>query len=331
MKFFVTLPRGEIRDTFFTPDNAALITAFGETVWHEGTESCTPEELVRGAKEADAVILCWGSPKITPELLAKLPKLKVIVHLGATVTPYVDSEVYDRGVAVLSGNDFYAESVAEGVIAYMLAAQRDIPYYSGEMRKGNWVKGYNRGLLDRTVGLVSFGGIARRVAEMLSVFRVNIKVYSRHIDESTLDAYHMQRADLDEIFSTCDVISVHTALVPATVGMIDRRLLSLIRKDALFINTARGAVVDEDALVEFLRAGRFRAVLDVFTQEPLPAENGLRECGNALLMPHMGGPTVDRRRYITTALLKETADFLTSGVRPAHEIDRMTASAMSAF
>lgn len=139
----------------------------------------------------------------------------------------------------------------------------------------------------------------------------------------------MQRADLAEIFSTCDIISLHTAYNEYTRHMVNAELLSKIKEGALFVNTARGGLVDEEALVRELRTGRFRAVLDVFETEPLPAESGLLNLENVLLMPHMCGPTVDRRAHIAAALLEEARAYLEDGAGLPDEITLERALCMS--
>ncbi|MEG2380930.1 MAG: hydroxyacid dehydrogenase [Oscillospiraceae bacterium] len=330
MKILITLPEGEIRDTFFTQEYMDRVKSYGELIWNDKGRAFTKAELIESAKNADVIMTCWGTPKIDDDIVKGAKQLKVVAHLGGSVAPYVEQEVFDSGVKVVSGNDYFAESVAEGVIAYALSALRDIPYYSERLKnKRDWYKGYNRGIMDRSIGIVSFGAISKKLAKMLVPFRVNIKVYSRNISDEVLKEYNMSRASLEEIFSTCDIISIHTALNDKTHHMIDKNLLSMIKRDALFINTARGGVIDEKALIEELKTNRFKAVLDVFEVEPLPITSPLYDLENVIIMPHMGGPTIDKRQFITLGLLEDIKGYMENGTVLKHEISKEQARQMS--
>ena len=140
---------------------------------------------------------------------------------------------------------------------------------------------------------------------LIKPFRVKIKVYSRYISDEDKEKYGVEQVPLDEIFSTCDVISIHTAQNPRTLHMIDKKYLQLIKKDALFINTSRGSVVNEEDLINELSEKRFSAVLDVYEYEPLDKLSPLRDMDNVVLMPHMAGPTLDRRSFVTRALVDD--------------------------
>ena len=165
---------------------------------------------------------------------------------------------------------------------------------------------------------------------MLQPFRVKIKIYDiKPLPTEDVERYHLSFASLEEIFSTCDMITVHTPLNDKTHHLIDGRLLSMIPENSIFVNTSRGAVVDQTALGQQLATGRFRAVLDDYEKEPLPPDSDLYLLDNVILMPHMAGPTVDLRKDITRALLTEAFDFLKNGIPPMHEISRAAASMMS--
>jgi phosphoglycerate dehydrogenase-like enzyme len=255
----------------------------------------------------DVCITGWGSVRFTEKVLEKAKDLKIVAHTGGTVAPIVSDHLYDSDVKVLSGNLYFAESVAEGVIAYILAALRDIPRYSNVMRDGGWKEPdyYIEGLLDQTVGLVGFGTITKFVIKMLKPYRTRIKVFSNHLNEETLKEYGIEKASLEEIFTTCKIISIHSAQRPDTYHLVNKRLLEMIPDGALLVNTARGSIIDEEAMTDELAKGRFKAILDVFEQEPLPADSKLRNLDNVILIPHMAGPTVDRRKYVTLGLVDD--------------------------
>ena len=145
--------------------------------------------------------------------------------------------------------------------------------------------------------------MARYTAKLLRAFDAEILIWADHVTPEEAARYGARKAELEEIFSACKIVSLHLARTPETYHIIGARLLGLLRPDSLLVNTARGAIVDEAVMAAMLREGRFRAVLDVYEQEPLPLSSPLRGLDNALLIPHMGGPTMDRRPYVTRALI----------------------------
>ena len=189
---------------------------------------------------------------------------------------------------------------------------------------------YTAGLMGRTVGIVSYGTIARKLVRILSRFNVKIMVYDINpLPEKDVIEYRLTQASLERIFSECDIISLHTPLFDSTRHLIGKELLSKIKEGALFVNTSRGAVVDQQALEKELATGRFRAVLDVYEKEPPESDCPLFELPNVMMLPHMAGPTVDMHSFITRELLKEAAGFIDGGLALSHEITRERAAAMS--
>lgn len=151
--------------------------------------------------------------------------------------------------------------------------------------------------------------VTRYLVKMLQPFRVKIRAYDPFVSDQTLADFGVERADLREVVSQSKIVSIHAARTPGTYHLINREMLKSIRDGALLVNTARGNIIDEEALADELITGRFKAVLDVFDEEPLPASSRLRGLKNALLIPHMAGPTVDRRKFVTLALIDEIESF----------------------
>ena len=333
MKALITTPRGIEFDTFFTPENIVLAEQLGDIVWNNTNKQFTKDEIIERIGDCDVYITTWGAQRLDAEILDAAPNLKMLTHLCGTVVPVVSDAVWERNIRVLSGNRFFAESVAEGTLAYILAVLRQIPYYSTRAKEGKIWKtptDYNQGLAGKKIGIISYGAIARNLVRILSNFRVDMYVYDIvPLPEDDVKKYKLHQASMEEIFSTCDIISVHTPSYPATRHLINRNLLSLIKEEALFVNTSRGAVIDEMALEAELADGRFHAMLDVFEREPPRPESTLYTLPNVTMMPHMGGPTIDLRQIITRELLNESADFLKNGAELQSEITRKMASMMS--
>lgn len=330
LKILVTMPKTQIFYTFFNEDLIRQLEELGEVIWNESrTTHFTKQELCAMIHDVDICVTGWGSQVLDEEVMSHACNLKMVAHTGGSVRPYVTDAVYDKGITVISGNEVFAQSVAESVIAYSLASLRDIPRYAGNLKKGIWPTGYyNKGLLDKTVGIVGYGMISKMVVQMLKPFNVKIKVFSRHIAHEELDKHHMTKADLPEIFSTCDIVSIHSGMTKENYHLITEELLRMMTEGSLLVNTARGAVIDEPALCRVLAEGKINAVLDVYEVEPLPQGHPLMELDNAILMPHMGGPTVDRRLVVVQTLITDIKRYLQDEPLKC-EIDQAYAAKMS--
>lgn len=335
MKALISTEKGFIFDTFFTPENIDLAKSLGDIIWNETNKRLNIEEVKDKIADCDVYVTTWGVPPLDEEILKYAPDIKLLCHLCGTVVPVMSDEMWKKGIRVISGNDYFAESVAEGTIAYMLTSLREIPQYSYNLKvKKQWKDTGNpkptQGLLGQTVGIVSYGAIAKHLVRMLQVFRVKIKVYDIvPIPEEDKVKYGIEQVSLEEVFATSDIVTVHTPYNDSTYHLIDKKYLSLIKEGGLFINTSRGAVIDQSALVEELNTGRFSAVLDVYEKEPPEQDDPIYNCPNLIMIPHMGGPTTNLRSVITHDLLLEAKNFIDNGGDLPHEITREKAEQMS--
>lgn len=318
MNILVSMPQGDTFKTFFTKEVCVELDKLGNITWNTLGRQFTKEEFREALIDKDICITGWGCPKLDEYVIEKADKLKVLAHTGGSVAYVASEALFDKGVKVLSGNNIYAESVAEGVMAYMLCSLRELIYYNQEVKEGKWREDIfsNESLLDKKVGLVGFGAIAKYLVKMLEPFRCKIKVYDPFLSEETLKEYGVQKATLEEIFQSCKIISLHAPYRRETHHMVNKTLMSMIQKDALIINTARGGIIDEEALIEALEENRFKAVLDVYEVEPLPLDSKLRTLQNVISIPHMGGPTVDRRSYVTQELINNIKSYMSGGEVP---------------
>ncbi len=329
-EILVTMPRNGVVTTFFDKERVQRLEAMGRVHWNDTGRQFTAEELCRAIRGMDICITGWDSPCLNEAVMACANHLRLLAHTGGSVNGYASDAVYEHGVRVLSGNRVFAESVAEGTLAYMLAALRRIPHYSTGLANGSWPHTFhNRGLLERSVGIVGYGMIARYLVQMLEPFRCRVQVYSRHIEPAELQRTGMTKAELPALFAGCDIVSLHTGLTAATRHLITEPLLRNMKQGAVLVNTARGAIVDEAALCRVL-ADRpdLTAVLDVYEQEPLSPDHPLCSLPNVLLMPHQAGPTIDRRLAVADSLLDDIEAFL-SGRALRCEISRSYAAGMT--
>lgn len=331
MKIFVALPANSTRDTFFTPENIAFLESLGEVTWNSLDRRLTPEELRDALVDMDVLVGGWGLGKLTGEVLAKANKLKLVAYVCGSVATIVSDEMYDKGIRIVSGNEAFAISVAEGTMAHILASQRRFYEYDCRAIPGGWKTNATatKSLLGKTVGIVGLGAIAKYLLTMLKPFHVKVKLYSNHTTAEKAAEMGVQKADLEEIFSTCDIVSVHSAKTDANHHLVNDDLLSLMKDDALLVNTARGDIIDEDALVRHVQSGHIRASLDVYQKEPLAADHPLRELGARInLQPHLGGPTMDYR-YAAARLVLDDIARLQKGEELQNEIKPWRAQMMT--
>lgn len=328
----VVLPDGVVRDQFVNPAVVKELEKFTTIVWNDSGAHMTPQTLKARLSDIDICVTGWGCPSFSAEVLSGNPRLKLVIHTGGSVANLVSEELYARGIKVLSGNRMYAESVAEAVLAYMLVGLREIVPYANGVQAGQWRTEEldYRGLFERSLGLVGFGAVAQFLVQMLRPFRMNISVADPFVSDALLAQYGVRRAALEQVVTQNDIVSLHAAQVPATFHMINAELIKRIPDGCLLVNTARGSLIDEAALATELASGRFSAVLDVFEVEPLPMDSGLRNLRNVLLIPHMAGPTADRRFKVMFPLIEDMHHFFQNQPMQ-NEISMKTALGMTRY
>ena len=330
LKILVTMPAGSVRDTFFTQDVCRRFAELGEVRYNETDKQFTDDELADQLRGVDFCVTGWGTHKLSKDVLRYADRLKLVAHTAGSVYGIVDGDVYEAGARVVGANRLFAESTAEGAFTYILCGLRRIEYYTGRVRNGQWkeVDFQNQGLLDKKVGLVGFGQVARNLYNYMKPLRAQVSVCSPEVDEAMASEYGVKRTNMEELFSTCDVISIHAALGEGTYHIVTEKLLRMMGPGTLLVNSARGAIIDEEALALVLREGKISAVLDVTEQEPLPLDSPLRGLENVTLIPHMGGPTIDRRRFCALAMADEIERFQ-KGEPLQHEISLAYAMTMT--
>lgn len=330
MKLLVTYPVGAERDTFIPSEVVRKLDSMYEVVWNYSSEQFSEDELKEKIRDVDVCIVGWRCRRLDKNILECAEKLKLVAHLGGSVAPVVSDYLYEKGIRVISGNNVFAESVAEGTLAYMLCSLRDIVSYSNGLQKGQWKSEdfFNESLLDQSVGLVGFGTVARYLTKMLAPFRARVKIYDPFVKDNLCEEYNVIKTSLEDLFKTCKIISIHAPETDGTYHMIGRELLGMVQDGALLINTSRGSVIDEEILADELQKKRFKAVLDVYEFEPLPADSRLIGLSNAILIPHMGGPTMDRRKHVILTLLEDINRFF-NGEKLKNEIIKEHAERMS--
>lgn len=244
--------------------------------------------------DTELLVTGWGCPPLDAAALASAPRLRAVVHTAGSVRGHITDACWERGIEVSSAAAANALPVAEYTVAMILlsgkrALERAQAYRSERRRDDSLTTSPALGNYGRTVGILSASLIGRRVIELLRPYDLRVLLHDPYVSDAEAAELGVRPVGLGELFARSDVVSVHTPLLPATRGLVSRDLLMSMRPDGVLLNTARGAVVDQDALVDVLRTDRIRAVLDVTDPDKLPADHPLWECENALITPHLAG------------------------------------------
>jgi phosphoglycerate dehydrogenase-like enzyme len=247
------------------------------------------------AIDPDVLVTCWSTPPLPADPPARL---RYVCHITGGVRQLVTRAQLERGLILTNWGGSISRVVAECALLLALAALRRAGRWIPAMHAGAWRDDRPEGasLFGRRVGLHGFGQVARELTKLLAPFGVEIGVCAPEKDHALYAAHGARRvATLEELFAGHDVIFELAPLTPATAGIVTERLLRLIPAGGVFVNVARGKVVDEAALLRVAREGRIHVGLDVYATEPLPADSGFRGLPNAVLLPHIAGPTLERR------------------------------------
>ena len=274
-----------------------------------------PEETVARAAEADIVLT--NKVIINREMMAQLPQLK---YIGVLATGYnvVDIEAaHERGIIVTNVPAYSTESVAQMVFAHLLTVTNRTEHYAIQNRQGRWSKNPDfcywdfphLELAGKTFGIVGLGNIGRRVAEIALAFGMQVKALTSK-SADTLPA-GIEKADLEVLLATSDVISLHCPLTDTTRHLINRDTLSVMRPSAILINTGRGPLVDDQAVASALAEGKLAAFCaDVLTEEPPKADNPLLSQPNAFITPHIAWATEEARSRLLQVAISNVQAFL---------------------
>ena len=313
LSILVTLPQGKVFDRHFTPQVLTRLEKLGDVRLNPLGRQYTPQELRDALRGVDVAITHWGTPCFSADVLQNADKLSLLAH-GAGTVAYVASEaLYDKNVRVTTANSVMARFVAEGVLGYFIMGLRGLDRAAAAMHgdllwKTDTMIDSQRSLFGLEIGLIGFGAVARELTFLLAPFGCRVKVYDPFVSKEALAAYPGTQAASFEEALACPLVSVHAAKTPDTRHLIDARALSMLPDSTVFVNTSRGSLVDEDALVRELKSGRISAVLDVYETEPLPLNHPLRSCENALLLPHLAADCA--KAHMTNAIIDEIERFM---------------------
>jgi phosphoglycerate dehydrogenase-like enzyme len=304
----------ELAATVFSADALERLARVADIADDAVLAEFRSERARRVLADVDVLITCWGSPVVDAGVLDAAPRLRLVAHAAGTVKGHLDVAVWQRGIAVTTAAQANGEPVAEYTLAFILlsakgalASAHDFARLQDGRAKARMPQ--RVGNLGSTVGIIGASRIGRRVLELLSPFQHRRLLASPDLTRAQAARLGATLVPLDQLMAESDVVSLHAPVLPATVGMIGRAQFAAMKTGATFINTARGVLVDHDALRHEAGSGRINAVLDVTHPEPLPAGDPLYSLANVLLTPHIAGSMGNELRLMGDAAVAEVELF----------------------
>jgi phosphoglycerate dehydrogenase-like enzyme len=297
----------------------------------------TPAETIKALRDFDVVALMRERTPMTREVLEKLPRLKLIVFSGQMDATLDHKAAADRNIIVSralgfgSDDDAPPESnsgggggPAELTMALMLACSWHIPQATDLIRKGGWVMQpeipLKIPLAKRTLGIVGYGSIGTVVGRYAQAFGMNVTGFSRSLTDEIAAKNNVTRGDLEQTLRTADVVSIHLPLTAQTRGIVGAKEIALLKPGAILINTARGPIIDEPALIDALRSRKIAmAGFDVYSQEPLPHNHAFLKLPNVVMTPHIGYISISGMASRYKALFEVVAAYRQGVIKGRYE------------
>lgn len=285
------------------------------------------DEVLARLDSVEFLITGWGTPVLDSTVLRAAPRLRGVLHTGGSVKSLVTEHFWDRGIIVTSAAEANAIPVAEFTLATILMEAKRVPVYAAGYASTRDVAGSWRDdiapsvTFGGVVGLVGFSRVGRRVAELLRPFGFDVVVADPYATPEDVRAAGARLIDLDDLMPLSDIVSIHAPELPSTLNLLNARRIGAMRPGAVLINTARGALVDTEALIERCRLGLLRAVLDVTDPEPLPADSPLFDAPGVVLTPHIAGAMHRETLRLADSAL-DGLEALVRGSAPRHVVDR---------
>ena len=282
----------------------------------------TPEAILEVAREADGMLVTYA--QITGDIIRQLSRCRIIARFGIGVDNVDIEAATEMGIVVTKVPDYCIDEVSDHSLALLMALARKIPYSNQLTHSGEWkmpavVPLYR--LRGRTLGLVGFGQIPRMLAPKAQALGLQVVAYDPYVSEEAMAALEVEKIAFDQLLNVSDYISVHAPLTPDTHHLFDREAFRRMKPDALLINTARGPLVDEQALVEALDSGELAgAALDVREQEPPPTDSALLGRTDVILTPHTAFYSVEALEDLQTKATQEVVRVL-RGERPRNPLN----------
>ena len=273
-----------------------------------------PEELKKEIVRYDAIIV-RSATKVTADVINYAKKLRVIGRAGSGLDNIDKTAATKRGIVVMNTPGGNTITTAEHTMSLILSMARQIPRATASMKQGKWEKGKFTGveIYNKTLGIIGLGAIGAQVAKMAQGMGMSVITYDPYLSEEKAKTLGVKITGLEDLMKRSDFITIHTPLTKETKGLINAKRIATMKKGVRIVNSARGGIVDEEALYEALKSGKVAAAaLDVFEKEP-PMGNRLLELDNVIATPHLGAATAEAQENVAIAIAEQVADYLKTG------------------
>ena len=307
-----------LADRFYMSERAlAEISSLGGYVWAEAKDGLDLADKIGGSPTVQVIVSEYVPVNL--QVLGRAPGLKGVIAYGAGYDHIEALALSQKGIKVCNCRGENAQAVAELAFGLLLSLMRRIHRADPWVRQGEWVKAgralpewtSGQELWRKTLGVIGLGQIGSRVIRIAKGFDMKILGYDPFINPSLYNQMGVESAPLAELLSRSDVVTLHVPLTPRTEKLLDSRALAAVKPGMVLVNTSRGKVIEEGALIEALRAGRIRgAALDVFAREPLPFGHPLTKQENVVLSPHMGALTQEAGDRLSDSVSRQVRDIL---------------------
>ncbi len=316
-RIFVAI-RPALYQALFRPAADERLQALGAVHFQAGADNLTSAELAQCIRGQEVVITGWGSPSFTDEVLAAADRLRLIAHSAGTIKRLLPPAVFTAGHRVTHAAAAMEIPVAETTLLLILLSLRRFHQVDRAFKQAGWQAAQalpmGSELAGKRVGVIGAGHTGRAVLKLLRAFSAEIWLYDPYISAAAAQALGARKVDLEALLRACPVVTLQAPATAETYRMLGARQFGWLMDGAVFINTARAHLIDEEALISELQTGRISAALDVFEREPLPADSPLRQLENVILTPHIASKTPQARQRQGDIIVSEIASFLHSGV-----------------
>jgi phosphoglycerate dehydrogenase-like enzyme len=270
----------------------------------------SPDAAVKALDGYPVIVAMRERTPFPAEMFDRLPDLKLLVTTGMRNAAIDLAAAKEKGVLVC-GTELLPHPAAELTWGLIMAHSLNIPRDARSMASGGWQVGLGRGLKGRTVGIIGLGKQGRQVARFAKAFGMNVLAWSRSLTNEQAGEHGATRVELDALLGQSDIVTIHVVLNEGTRGLIGVREFGLMKESALLVNTSRGPIIDEVALIDAMRDGQIAgAAIDVYDTEPLPADHPLRGLRNTLLTPHTGYVTAENLELMYTQSVEDIVAWL---------------------
>lgn len=317
----------------FSQEAWDALEVFANVSHHQGDEPAGKEDMIALLPNADACITSWGVAQLDADVIAAAPRLKAMAHMGSSVKRFISEAFWEQGIQLTSAGFALGRTVAETTLGLMIVGQKRIWPLGQHVREGgwrdspDWDKWYSRELFRKNVGIIGASNVGRYVIALLKPFNANILLYDPFVSEEEAKQLGTTKVELNELLSRSEIVSLHAPANKQTHHMLDAEGLALMKDDALLINTGRGTLIDEEALIKELAKGRFFAFLDVTDPEPPAPNSPLRTLDNVVVTPHIAG-CIENCNHMGELAVEELRRFF-AGEPPVYQITRKSLERIS--